>query len=88
MSDPSNRSGSADRDRLTACFRAVAEARARLRAARGLGVTALVERPLREDLLAALEAYEATITTLGAPVPPKLRAEITLFRRLQAPRSH
>jgi hypothetical protein len=51
-------------------------------------VTALVERPLREDLLAALEAYEATITKLGAPVPPRLRAEITLFRRLQAPRSH
>ncbi|MFC7493396.1 MULTISPECIES: hypothetical protein [unclassified Nocardioides] len=41
---------------------------------------------MQADLLAALEKYQATITKVGAPIPPKLRAEIALRRGLEGSR--
>lgn len=84
MSETRRRGGPVERERLTACVRSIDAARTRLREARSAGVTGFVERPLRADLLAALERYEATITQLGAPVPRRLQAEIELYRGLDA----
>jgi hypothetical protein len=83
MSDPRDRRGQSERDLLAACVRNIENARTRLRLARGVGCTGFIERPLRADLLAALEKYQAIITQAGAPVPQKLRAEIDLCRSLE-----
>ena len=37
---------------------------------------------LRKELLDALEAYAAALALVGAPLPPRLRAEIDLYRGL------
>lgn len=43
----------------------------------------LVEQQLlRKELLAALDAYAAALTLAGAPLPPRLRSEIDLYRGL------
>jgi hypothetical protein len=44
------------------------------------------ERQLRDDLLHALESYEAALADVGAPFPYRLRDELNLFRRLSAGR--
>jgi hypothetical protein len=81
MSQSRTTLGWAERERLAACLLDVANARSHLRAAQGRpggwGV-----RDLRADLIAALEAYGAAITELGAPLPRKLRTEIELHRRI------
>ncbi|MBD3926238.1 hypothetical protein IEZ26_16555 [Nocardioides cavernae] len=42
------------------------------------------QQQLRRDLLASLEAYAAALTLAGAPVPPRLRSEINLYKGLGA----
>ncbi|MGB0099286.1 MAG: hypothetical protein WBP61_03310, partial [Nocardioides sp.] len=42
------------------------------------------ERRLREELLAALEAYAAAVADVGAPLPYRIRDELSLYRRLNA----
>jgi hypothetical protein len=37
---------------------------------------------LRRELLDALEAYASALAQAGAPLPPRLRAEIDLYRGL------
>jgi hypothetical protein len=37
---------------------------------------------LRRELLDALEAYAAALALAGAPLPPRLRSEIDLYRGL------
>ena len=39
---------------------------------------------LRRDLLATLEAYADALTQAGAPLPPRLRSEINLYKGLGA----
>ncbi|MGF9761143.1 hypothetical protein AAII07_38740 [Microvirga sp. 0TCS3.31] len=40
------------------------------------------QQQLRKELLAALDAYAAALTLAGAPLPPRLRSEIDLYRGL------
>ncbi|WP_299931461.1 hypothetical protein [uncultured Nocardioides sp.] len=40
------------------------------------------QQQLRKELLDALEAYAAALALAGAPLPPRLRAEIDLYRGL------
>jgi hypothetical protein len=40
------------------------------------------QQVLRKGLLDALEAYADALATVGAPLPPRLRAEIDLYRGL------
>ena len=39
---------------------------------------------LRRELLEALEAYAHALAQVGAPLPPRLRSEIDLYRGLGA----
>ena len=70
-----------ERALLGACQAEVASARSQLDDARR---TARVDvEPFREDLVAALEEYAATIERSGAPVPHRLRAELDLYRNIR-----
>ena len=40
------------------------------------------QQQLRKELLAALDAYAAALALAGAPLPPRLRSEIDLYRGL------
>ena len=40
------------------------------------------QQQLRRELLAALDAYAAALDLAGAPLPPRLRSEIDLYRGL------
>jgi hypothetical protein len=40
------------------------------------------QQQLRTELLAALDAYAAAVALAGAPLPPRLRSEIDLYRGL------
>jgi len=40
------------------------------------------QQQLRSELLAALDAYAAALARAGAPLPPRLRSEIDLYRGL------
>ena len=42
------------------------------------------QQVLRRELLEALEAYAAALAEVGAPLPPRLRSEIDLYRGLGA----
>ena len=42
------------------------------------------QQQLRRDLLATLEAYADALTLAGAPLPPRLRSEINLYKGLGA----
>ena len=42
------------------------------------------QQVLRRELLEALEAYAAALAEAGAPLPPRLRSEIDLYRGLGA----
>ena len=42
------------------------------------------QQVLRRELLEALEAYAAALAQVGAPLPPRLRSEIDLYRGLGA----
>ena len=75
--------GFVERERAVACLRDVGVARAHLRTARDTATGGWNKHALHEDLLAALEGYEAAIIRLGAPIPRKLRNEIELYRRLR-----
>ncbi|WP_243057803.1 hypothetical protein [Nocardioides sp. SR21] len=67
---------------LASCLAVADAARARLQVARrGLGHERDLDA-IRADLLAALEGCAQAIALLGAPIPPRLRDEITLYRRL------
>jgi len=70
-----------ERALLQACQREIALARAQLTDARRRGARLDVQ-PFRTNLLAALEEYAATIERSGAPVPPRLQAELKLYRDL------
>ncbi len=72
----------AEHDHLETHLRDIAVARERLDEARRVGARSTEVSPLRADLLAALEAYAAAITRLGAPVPHRIHAEIELYRGL------
>lgn len=67
--------------RLTLLLEDVLAARRRLEQARH--DKRLVEQQmLRKGLLEALEAYANALATAGAPLPPRLRSEIDLYRGL------
>ncbi|MBM0124013.1 hypothetical protein [Pimelobacter simplex] len=66
---------------LDACQAAVVAARAQLDDARRRGARLEID-PSRENLVAALENYAATIERSGAPLPPRLHAELSLYRNL------
>ena len=83
MSEPPHLSGPAERGRLAASLREIDVARGRLRAGRQVGARSTDVQRLRSELLSALEGYAAQITRLGAPIPPRLRSEIELYRRLR-----
>lgn len=72
-----------ERERLAACVHDINVARERMDAARQVGARSTEINALRSELLTALEGYEAAITSLGAPVPQRLRAEIDLYQRLR-----
>ena len=40
------------------------------------------QQQLRKELLASLEAYAAALAQAGAPLPPRLRSEINLYKDL------
>jgi hypothetical protein len=40
------------------------------------------QQQLRKELLAALDAYAEALAVAGAPLPPRLRSEIDLYRGL------
>ncbi|MCP3424233.1 hypothetical protein [Nocardioides pinisoli] len=40
------------------------------------------QQVLRRELLEALEAYAEALAQVGAPLPPRLRSEIDLYRGL------
>ncbi len=40
------------------------------------------QQQLRKELLATLEAYAAALAQAGAPLPPRLRSEINLYKDL------
>jgi hypothetical protein len=40
------------------------------------------QQQLRKELLEALDAYAAALASAGAPLPPRLRSEIDLYRGL------
>jgi hypothetical protein len=82
MPEPRRHPGPEERERLVACLRDVAEARAHLQASRHQVAHRWEKNALRSELLAALEGYAGAIVKLGAPVPIKLRSEIELYRRL------
>lgn len=42
------------------------------------------QQVLRRELLEALEAYASALAQAGAPLPPRLRSEIDLYRGLGA----
>lgn len=66
---------------LGACQAELISARALLLEARHRGGRVDVE-PFRDDLVAALEQYAATIELSGAPMPQQVRAELRLYRSL------
>ena len=74
--------GFVERERAVVCFREVGIARAHLRTARDTATGGWNKHALHAELLAALEGYATAITRLGAPVPPRLRNEIEMYRRL------
>ena len=82
MPESRRHAGFVERERAVACFREVGVARAHLRTARDTATGGWNKHALHADLLTALEGYAAAIIRLGAPVPPKLRNEIELYRRL------
>ncbi|MBC2934256.1 hypothetical protein [Nocardioides sp. zg-1228] len=41
------------------------------------------QQQLRQALLDALEAYAAALAAAGAPLPPRLRSEIDLYKGLR-----
>jgi hypothetical protein len=41
------------------------------------------QQSLRKALLDALEAYAAALAVVGAPLPPRLRSEIDLYKGLR-----
>ena len=66
---------------LDACQAEIVAARSRLDDARRRGARLEID-PSRENLLAALENYAAAIERSGAPLPPRLHAELSLYRNL------
>lgn len=70
-----------ERALLGACQAEVASARSQLDDARRCARTDV--EPYRQDLVAALEEYAATIERSGAPVPQRLRAELDLYRSIR-----
>jgi hypothetical protein len=66
---------------LDACQAEIVSARSRLEDARRRGARLEIE-PSRENLVAALERYAATIERSGAPLPGRLLAELSLYRNL------
>ncbi|MFD1947045.1 hypothetical protein [Nocardioides aestuarii] len=76
-----SRPGAALRERVAACRQMVDAARLNLDRARATRPD-LDLRGFRADLLWALEEYESAITEVGAPLPPRLRREIQLYRQL------
>ena len=69
------------RERVAVCRQMVDSARLNLNRARATRPD-LDLRGLRAELLWALEEYETAITGVGAPIPPRLRREIQLYRQL------
>ena len=67
--------------RLTLLLEDVLTARRRLERARHDKRLA-EQQLLRKGLLDALEAYANALATVGAPLPPRLRSEIDLYRGL------
>lgn len=66
---------------LVALHAEIGQARRRLEVARRSARPA-DQLPLRQALFEALEAYASALTSGGAPLPYKLRAEIDLYRGL------
>lgn len=71
-----------ERALLGACQAEVVSARSELHDARRGGKPLDVEL-LRQNLVAALEAYATTIERSGAPLPHRLRAEMELYRSIR-----
>lgn len=70
-----------ERALLRACQADIVTARVQLKEARLQGRRVDAE-PFRENLVAALQAYAATIARSGAPVPRRLCAELMLYQNL------
>ena len=75
--------GSGRHQRLSSLLEDVLAARRVLEAARHDKRLA-EQQVLRRELLEALEAYAAALAEAGAPLPPRLRSEIDLYRGLGA----
>ena len=71
-----------ERALLGACQAEVVSARSELHDARRMGKQVDVEL-LRQNLIAALEAYAATIERSGAPLPQRVHAELELYRSIR-----
>ena len=69
--------------RLTSLLEDVLSARQLLERARH-DKRLVEQQQLRKDLLGALEAYADALAVVGAPLPPRLRSEINLYKGLGA----
>lgn len=83
MTTPQRPSRGADRQALDRLMVEVNRARTALQECHRDGAR-WDERRLREELLAALEAYAAAVADVGAPLPYRIRDELSLYRTLSA----